>query len=110
KYHTDFSSQIDDVGTGFINIATVHQHFALDSRRRNNSVHAIQGAQQSRLSTSGWANERHHDALWYLQRYIVQGLGFSVEEIQTVHRDLRRGTGSCRETTGGAFGDCDSGC
>jgi phosphate transport system ATP-binding protein len=44
-------------------IVIVNQHLAANARAGNDVVHAIEGAQESRLATAGWTNESHHDAL-----------------------------------------------
>src|SRR5205085_8445764 len=90
KYHPDFSTQVDHIRAGSVNILTVNRHGSLDPRARDDIVHAVERAQEGRLAATRWANKRHYHALGNLDRNCVQCLDAAIEEIEILNGDFGR--------------------
>jgi hypothetical protein len=70
-----------------IDILAVQKYLPANACTWNEVVHAIEAAQESAFTASGWPNESRHLMAWHCEAYSSQGLKVSVPHIQVFNFD-----------------------
>ena len=82
EHHANALAEQVDIGFFAIELLTVELDRTLNSTAFNCVVHAIEAAQESRLSAARWANERGYLIARHVHRYAVQRMERAIVQIE----------------------------
>ena len=82
EYHANALAEQVDIGFFAVELLIVELDRTLDSAAFNRVVHAIEAAQEGRLSAARWANERGDLIARHVHRYTVQRMERAIVQIE----------------------------
>src|SRR5690606_28855900 len=70
-----------------VEVVAVDEHLALDARAGDHLVHAVEGADEGRLTASGWPDEGGHGSRLDREGHVFDGLEAAVVDVEVADFD-----------------------